>query len=109
MCLGNDTLQCQLQDVFADEALAKNYLESRIEANLVDNCGNEDDAGEGKGNEHDADEGKVHEQGNEGNAGDEECNEDDEEGNEDGVDEGEANAATKGNSNQSARKPSGWH
>ncbi len=42
VCLGNDTISCYGTDVFADEVLASNYLKSRIERTLIDNCGNEE-------------------------------------------------------------------
>lgn len=41
MCAGNDTLECFKFDIFSDEAQAKEFLENKIENNLVDNCGNE--------------------------------------------------------------------
>lgn len=42
VCVGNDTLDCFRRDVFADDVEAAQRLKTRIEATLIDNCGNEE-------------------------------------------------------------------
>ncbi len=42
VCVGNDTLECYRTDIFGDDASASAYLKSRIESQLIDNCGNEE-------------------------------------------------------------------